>query len=109
MGLEGATPEELEAIQLRWRMRNPQAGESEGPTPEESLVLLGEIRQRMRLIEIESLRMVRHARHRGINRGIWVSEGTRGALASVLSYLWIGLALVSVVILINILLRGRGR
>jgi hypothetical protein len=56
-----ATPEELEAIQLRWRMQNPDSPADGGPTQEQSLVLLGEIRERMRTIEAATLRALRRA------------------------------------------------
>ena len=56
-----ATPTELEAIQLRWRMKNPQAPTDSHPSAEESEELLAEIRARAEAIEKNALHALKRA------------------------------------------------
>jgi hypothetical protein len=49
------SPEELEAVKLRWRMKNPDAPEGTTPSPEESAILLTEVRAKAQAIENAAL------------------------------------------------------
>jgi hypothetical protein len=58
LAMDDATPTEREAVKLRWRAKNPEAGQNAGPSTEEEGILLKEIRERAMAIESESLRML---------------------------------------------------
>jgi hypothetical protein len=51
-----ATPEELEAVRLRYRHLNP--GGPPEPSPDEFEVLLQDVRERARAIEAQSMEML---------------------------------------------------
>ena len=67
-----ATPEERQAVVLRFRKQNPNAPPDAQPTPEEEERLLLEIRERVDAIEGEALKMLlRATRNPPTRSGMW--------------------------------------
>lgn len=67
-----ATPEERQAILLRYRKQNPEAPPDAQPTPEEEKRLLLEIRERVAAIEGEALKMLLQVtRNPPTRSGMW--------------------------------------
>src|SRR5689334_12079361 len=87
-----ATPEEAEAVGLRWHAQHPDAEPGAGPNPEEFLTLLDEVRTRAAAIEQAALDMLAQATRNAPSRS--------GANSKYMVFFWFGFVPILALILL---------